>query len=1039
MTEFQDVIYNVCKYVLKFFTHEIGVRAHLTQTRHAQKACAEMRIRMKNGWKRYIAACLATVTVISGMQGMSVKAAETGISGEIEVIFNRAESVMEPYIDKFEEKYPDVKVKYTCYNDYENELKPRFEEGNYGDVLYFPSYIATESVADYFEPLGTMEELSVKYNYLDQGRHYDGIVYAIPSSAYLIGIVYNKEVFDTAGITSLPTTIDEFLYAMYLIDENTNAIPFYAGYSEPWVLGSWEVFPFIEMSGKASYKFNEFITDVNPFREGTVHNQTLKLLYDLVEKGYTEVGTGTLGWWDSIIKMNNGEIGCSVIGTWALYDYKNVGPNGDDIGFMPFPNNIDGKQYVTVTGDYGYAISKNSKNKAAARAFLDFMLDESGYAFEHDTLSVLKTDPYPECYGDMEHTSVLNSANASGEAYTLFNALTTNIILYNTDEYVRIVEAAAGIRDESFEDIMDDWNMRWEAGREGIEIVLPEVEEKSEDKVILIGNEQVVLSDNEKAFIQKNETLTVGYNKNLAPISYEEDGEFLGVAKDICKMISAKSGLKMEYRGYENTRELVEALNNGKIDFVAGMDKLNSYNTLSYSKDYLQYVDVVVRHNTVEAASLKRYVGADGEKHAAYMEAEQTESCATIEETIRRVHKLEADFTITNFYSANYYMRKNDYDAVTVIPYAINQTYHIVFGENTDPALIAICNKCIYSLTEGETEIALMQYMDSVVQQVTVRNFVRSNPFTCIAVISGIFVLIFAVLFQRYNAHKKQALATKKYELLTFQADEYIFEYEYRRERFEFDDNFVGALEFESTVHKNAYDDGKAIVNQFLKHMEAPLEDAKDAQFTMALDDEDGNRQWYRVITFVIYSKKKHPTYMLGKLVNIQKEMEEIANYQNKAYRDALTQVYNRAGLLAHLPKEAKGVMLAVMDIDDFKKVNDTLGHGGGDYALMFFVDKLKQCMGSKALVARYGGDEFVVLLTDVTREEAKKALGELVRAMNVSIIYADNSRILSISAGAVYADVLESFDDMFEEADRILYQTKEDGKNNFDLKDFLR
>ncbi len=978
------------------------------------------------------------MALVVNTQVLTVGATQTGttqeISGEIEVILNRADYTIAPYIQKFEEKYPGVTVKYTCYNDFESEMKSRFEEGNYGDVLYVPGYISAEAIPEYFEPLGTMEELSVKYNFLDQGRHSEGVVYGIPSSAYLMGIVYNKQVFDIAGVTSLPTTIDEFLYAMYLIEENTDAIPFYAGYKEPWILGNWEVFPFIEMSGKASYKFNEFIVDVNPFREGTVHNQTLKLLYDLVEKGYTEVNRGDFGWWDSVIKLNAGEIGCSVIGSWALYDYKNVGSNGDDIGFMPFPNNINGKQYVTVTGNYSYAIAKNSKNKAAARAFLDFILDESGYAFDYDTLSVLKTDPYPECYGDMGHTSVLNSASASGEAYALFDALTTNITLYNPEEYVRIVEAAAGIRDESFEDVMDDWNMRWEAGRAGTEIVLPDHSEESKDTVVIIGNEQVELSDNEKSYIQQSGTLTVGYNRNLAPISYEENGEFTGVARDVCRMVETKSGLKMEFKGYDNSQELVRALQNGEIDFIAGVDKMNSYHAMSYSKDYLQYVDVVVRHNTVDAASLKHYVGAIGEKHAAYMDAEQSASSTSIEESIRQVHRQEADFTITNFYSANYYMRKNNYDAVTVIPYAINQTYHMGFGEGTDATLIAICNKCIYSLSEGETEIALMQYMDSVVQQVTVWSFVRANPFVCIAVISGLFVLLTAVLFQRYSSQKKQALANKKYELLTFQAEEYIFEYYYKQERYKFDTNFVEALGFVPVVHKNAFGVEKPIIGQFLKHMENILAEAKDAQFTMALKDEEGNNQWYRVITFVEYGKKKQPIYMLGKLVNIQKEMEEIVNFQNKAYRDALTQVYNREGLLAHMPKEVNGVMLVVMDIDDFKKVNDTLGHGGGDYALLFFVDKLKQCMGNKALVARYGGDEFVTVLADVTMEEAEKRLANLVKAMNVSIIYADNSRVLSISAGAVYAEELKPFDDMFEAADKVLYRTKEEGKNNYKL-----
>lgn len=993
--------------------------------------------------KRFITTIGMVILIVSSMQGVTTVAAEETknevseevISGEIEVVLNRSKDLIEPYIDMFEEKYPQVKVKYTCYNDFENEIKPRIEEGNYGDVLYFPDFVANEEAMNYFEPLGTMEELSQKYNYLDQGCYHDNVIYGIPSSAYLIGLLYNKEVFDTAGITSLPKTIDDFMYAMYLINENTDAIPFYSGYSDPWVLGNWEVFPFVEMSGKASYKFNEFLNDENPFREGTYHNQTLKLLYELVKNGYTEVGGDKIGWWDSLIKMNNGEIGCSVIGTWALYDYKNVGPNGDNIEFMPFPNNIEGEQYVTVAGNYSYAISKNSRNKAAAKAFLDFLLDESGFAFDHDTISVLKTDPYPECYGNMTDVKILNSVGTSSEAYSLYSALSTNLSLYNVDEYVRIIEAAAGISSESFEAVMSDWNMRWEAGLEGKKLdSVSDNEEKSEENAEQIGKKEVEFSDNEKKFIQESPELIVGYNRNLAPISFEENGEFSGVAYDVCKLISDKSGIKMRYKSYNNTDELLEALDKGEIDFIAGVDKLNTYNTLRYSKDYLQYLDVIVRYNTVNASSLKKYVGAVGEKYAKNAEVKENESCQTVDRCIEKVADMKADFTITNFYSANYYIRKNRYDDVTVIPYAKNQTYHIGFGEDTNPTLIAICNKCIYSLEDGELEILLMQYMDSIVQKVTLWTIVKIYPVTCILIISSIFLLVCSILFERYRNQKKQVLAAKKYELLAFQAEECIFEYNYKTKKFDFDSNFVhtlGCLDFDGNQTSA---DENTMMNQFYKNIKVTLEEAQDAQFTMVLDDDKNEKQWFRVIVSAIYNKKKQPVHMLGKLVSIQKEMEEVANYQNRAYTDALTKVYNREGLFAHLPSEANGVMLAVLDIDDFKQVNDTLGHAGGDYALMYLADRLEQHMGTKSLVARYGGDEFVVMLTGINENEAKDRLSELVKSMDVSLRYDGNSRKLSISAGAVYSDRLKSFDDMFHEADKVLYKMKEEGKNNYKM-----
>lgn len=992
---------------------------------------------MKHTITRFMAFCLTIMMICNTFAGSTVVYASEDnkeISGEIEVIFNRNENEMQPYIDAFEEKYPNVNVKYTCYNDLETNLKIRMEEGDYGDVMYFPSYIPTEEADKYFEPLGTYDILSEKYNYLDQGRHYDNIVYGIPSSAYFVGIVYNKEVFDKAGITTLPATIDEFLYAMYLIDEHTDALPFYSGYNEPWILGNWEVFPFIEMTGKASYKFNEFITDINPFREGTVHNRTLKLLYDLVENGYTEVGRETFGWWDSIIKMNNGEIGCSVIGTWALYDYKNVGANGHNIGFMPFPNNIDGKQYVTVTGDYSYAVAKNSDNKEAAKAFVEFMLDESGYAFKHDTISVLKTDPYPECYGDMTQTIVQNTTNATAEAYALYNTLTSNLNLYNQDEYVRIVEAAADIRNENFEDIMNDWNARWEAARNGSDISFIPEDSASENVVVVVENTKVEFSDNEQKFIQQNPLVTVGYHRNLAPLSYEDNGEFVGIARDVCKMISGKSGLAMKYKGYDSTESLINALENGEIDFIAGIDNMDTVTNIKYSKAYLEYMDVLVRHNTVDASSLTKFSSVDGEKYAVLDEQHENIKSTTISEGIDNVEHLVTDFVITNYYSANYYIRKNHYDDITIIPYANNQTYHIGFKGETSPVLIAIINKCIYSIPDGEVEISLMEYMDEVVWDVTLWTFIKANPLTSIFAVTLIFLMMFTILYERYRTKNKQALEAKKYAQLATLADESFFEYNYKKEKLKLDAKFMSSMGFDSASDSSKNSDGNILYNQFIEQIKPALDEKKDSQFTIVLNREDEEKQWYRVVTSVVLNQKKQPVHMLGKIMNIQKEMEEVANYQNKAHRDALTKLYNREGLSAHLPKEATGVMLAVMDMDDFKMVNDTLGHDGGDYALMYFADKLEQHMGTKSLVARYGGDEFIAFLTGVSENEAKERLEELVKAMDVNLRYAGNTRKVSISVGAVYSDSMNSFEDMFHKADKILYKTKEAGKNNYRL-----
>ena len=960
------------------------------------------------------------------------------ISGEIEVILNRSEEAMEKYIEAFERKYPNVTVKYTKYSNYEAGIKERMNEGDYGDVLFIPDFVSASDYPYYFESLGNKVALSAKYDYIDYGKYQNYSVYGIPSAAYLVGIVYNKEVFDKAGITDLPTTMDEFLYAMYLIDEHTEAIPFYTGYQESWMLQYWENFQFIEMTGDPSYRYGEFITVVNPFREGTVHYRALRFLYDLVENGYTEQDRQSIDWAQSQKMLNNGELACTAVGTWAFYDYKNAGEHGDNVGFMPFPNSVNGEQYATLNVDYNYGVSKNSDNKEAAKAFIFFMLDESGYAFDHDTISILKSDPYPECYNGMTQTTMRNSVATVNTYYNQFVKLSTNLDLGDTSEYARIIDAASGKSEESFDEIMEDWNARWEASRDAN--MVTEIKKQNEsipEDILTVDNRNVELSANELQYISDNPVLRVGYHKNMSPLSFEVDGEFTGAAFEVCELIGQETGLRMEYYGYENTQALDAALQAGEIDIIAGIEKSDENLNVRYSKEYLNYMDVVVRHSTVDVISQKKAAVVIGEQSKSN-DPQQEVSYATIGECMEKVQNMDVDYTITNYYSANYYMRERNCTDVTILPYTVDKTYHIGFSMETDPTLIAICNKCLYSIQDGEMLISLMDYMDAVVKNVTLQTFISANPILSLSIIVSVLLIVFGailwIMYERGKSSRKQALDAQKYERLASLADEYFFEYELTKKQLLFDAKFREASGFEQVVKKEDFVGKNEVMLPFFEQIENSLEQKKNLQFTVSLDNKDGTKQWYRAVTSIIFDKRQQPVHLIGKLVSIQKEMEEVANYQNKAHRDALTKLYNREGFRIHLPQEAKDVTFAIMDMDNFKMVNDTLGHDGGDYALNYLARTLEDTMGEEAVIGRYGGDEFVVAMTRVSAEEAGRRFEKLVRAMNVELHFEGNTREISISVGAVHTPEMKPFEELLHQADEVLYKTKAEGKNNFKL-----
>ena len=134
---------------------------------------------------------------------------------------------------------------------------------------------------------------------------------------------------------------------------------------------------------------------------------------------------------------------------------------------MAFPMTApDGKQYMTVAGDYNYGINKHSKHKEAARKFLDWLVNESDYAKDNGGLPTVKGADYPASLKASQKAGVqlLEENPAPAGKESLFSDINdeSQLGIGSTDkEKQRIIDAAIGNSKESFDDIMKDFNKRW--------------------------------------------------------------------------------------------------------------------------------------------------------------------------------------------------------------------------------------------------------------------------------------------------------------------------------------------------------------------------------------------------------------------------------------------------------------------------------------------------------------------------------------------------------------------------------------------------
>lgn len=164
---------------------------------------------------------------------------------------------------------------------------------------------------------------------------------------------------------------------------------------------------------------------------------------------------------------------------------------------------------------------------------------------------------------------------------------------------------------------------------------------------------------------------------------------------------------------------------------------------------------------------------------------------------------------------------------------------------------------------------------------------------------------------------------------------------------------------------------------------------------------------------------------------------QENKDLWHQANIDALTGVFNRRYFEEMMRKEFQRatrthskLAVVVIDIDLFKKINDTYGHETGDFALKNIARILKHAIRDYDTLARYGGEEFVVILPGATSDAAKLA-GERYRAFIQSRSIRKIDWTVTISCGvASYTPSMTSWEDLFRAADHCLYKAKNKGRN---------
>ena len=204
-----------------------------------------------------------------------------------------------------------------------------------------------------------------------------------------------------------------------------------------------------------------------------------------------------------------------------------------------------------------------------------------------------------------------------------------------------------------------------------------------------------------------------------------------------------------------------------------------------------------------------------------------------------------------------------------------------------------------------------------------------------------------------------------------------------------------------------------------------------------------GEAYWENVFFSPIHSDEGEISHYLAVKEDITLRRQQEEQLARQAYYDPLTGLPNRMlaferlrQAMARADRSDHMVAVIFIDLDHFKAINDTLGHGYGDKLLKAAGNRLKNCIRSEDTVARLGGDEFLVLLTDLTRiESTQPVIDKIIACFNRPFEIGRNELHITASLGiAVYPNDSKEVSDLLRNADTAMYHAKAKGRNRFNF-----
>mgnify|MGYP000273452979 CR=1 FL=1 len=578
-----------------------------------------------------------------------------------------------------------------------------------------------------------------------------------------------------------------------------------------------------------------------------------------------------------------------------------------------------------------------------------------------------------------------------------------------------------------------------------------------------INKDLVTFSPQELAWIAAHPVIRLAPDPAFQPFEFfDSNGSFKGIAADYIALLEKKVGIHFDPVQLTDWLDVIKQVKTGEVDMVSAVMKTPDKDKyLNFTEPYLKFPYVIItRHDNSQQLDLNKLQGksvAVVNKYAIhdFLKRDHDElnlvPVADYVEGLRGVAFGDYDAFVANLASLSYFIEK---EGISNLHVAGESGYFInlsVAVRKDMPELISILNKSLRMTSNEERAEINSRWVKLDITPWWQMS--RAQIAVLVSILGGLIVL--AIVAWNYQLRRvvrvrtlqlsevveRLDLALKEQALILSNAQigiAYVVDRKLRwvnpklaEQRGIYEDELVGQSTRVFYVNDEDYEEVGRVYSQLLAKGER-----YETEVLFRRGEED--TYWCRLVGQAVDPKDVNAgTIWLLQDVSAQKELE---NYLTTiATTDYLTGIYNRRHFSELANREIKRssryqhfLSVLMLDIDNFKLLNDKYGHAVGDLALKFFTETTQLMLREQDIFGRIGGEEFAIILPETEVKEAIIVAERICKKIAASGFDDNGTKVkFTVSIGLTcYRDGETDLDMLLADADKALYQAKESGRN---------